>query len=192
MYILCENGGAICYSGSTTAGPVETVTADAKCCPKAWCDARRCIKRTRFTFPSIGSIFRSSAAEHWAGEKMECIVTMWKSVEFINICQCCVCNGESNQPVTHCCNCSKYQWKKRTSLQDLRSHRYILKVLGGVMSCRLVNGYQQFEGWRCSQFQGRTSWPWRLQSSNVSPLFTAHRVYVYSPWSLLSTILFEI
>jgi len=47
MYIFSENGGAICYSGSMTAGPVKTVTTEAKCCPKALCDARKCIKRTR-------------------------------------------------------------------------------------------------------------------------------------------------
>jgi len=39
MYIFSENGGAICYSGSMTAGLVETVTTDEKCCPKVWCDA---------------------------------------------------------------------------------------------------------------------------------------------------------
>ena len=59
MYIFSEHGGAICYSGSMTAGPVETVTTDAKCCPKSWCEARKSIKRTRCKFPSIGSIFRS-------------------------------------------------------------------------------------------------------------------------------------
>jgi hypothetical protein len=92
MYICSENGGAICYSGSMTAAPVEKVTTDAKCCPKAWCDATKCIKITRCKFPSIGSLFRSfSSGTRTRGEngvrsdnvKISGIYVVFVSVVFV-------------------------------------------------------------------------------------------------------------